>query len=82
MFGCGPLCRIQSAAGWILSEDSYARLLSASITEYHLQCQELVLSLWMGFKLSQLLVGYSLSLCSIFVLVFLVEGTNFVLKVL
>ena len=29
------LASFQSVAGWILSEDSYIRLLSASITEYH-----------------------------------------------
>jgi hypothetical protein len=34
MFGCGSLHLVQSAAGWILSEDSYARFLSASIAEY------------------------------------------------
>ena len=33
-FGCGYLHLFQSAAGWSLTEDSYARLPSASITEY------------------------------------------------
>ena len=35
MFGCESLHLFQSAAGWSLSEDSYARLLFVSITEYH-----------------------------------------------
>ena len=35
MFGCGSLHLFQSAAGWSLSEDSYARLLCVSKTEYH-----------------------------------------------
>jgi hypothetical protein len=34
-FGCGSLHLFWSAAGWSLSKDSYARLLSASITGYH-----------------------------------------------
>ena len=36
----------------------------------------------MGFKLSWLLVGRSLSLCSIFVPAFLLDSINFVLKLL
>ena len=32
MFDCGDLHRFQLAVGWSLSEDSYARFLSASIT--------------------------------------------------
>ena len=39
--------------------------LSASITDYHYQCQELAFAHWVGLKLGQLLVGHSLSLCSI-----------------
>jgi hypothetical protein len=35
MFGCGYLLLFQFTAGWTLSENSYPRLLSASITEYH-----------------------------------------------
>jgi hypothetical protein len=35
-FGCESFSAfVPLAAGWSLSEDSYARLLSASITEYH-----------------------------------------------
>ena len=34
MFSYGSLHLFQSAVGWNFSEDSYARLLSASITEY------------------------------------------------
>ena len=34
VFGCGSLHLFWSAAGWSLSEDNYARLLPASITEY------------------------------------------------
>ena len=33
MIGCGSLHLFQSGAGWRLSEDSYAKLLSASITK-------------------------------------------------
>ena len=32
MFGCGSLHLFQSAAGWSLSDDTYARLLSTNIT--------------------------------------------------
>ena len=53
MFDCGSLHLFQLAARWSLSEDSYARLLSASITG----CQELVLAHGMGFKL-----GWSLAI--------------------
>ena len=35
IFGCGSLCLFQSAGRWSLSEDSYARFLSANIIEYH-----------------------------------------------
>jgi len=35
MFGYKYLVLFQSAAGWSLSEDSYARLLSANIIEYN-----------------------------------------------
>ena len=35
MSGCRALNQFQSAAWWILSEDSYARLLSVSITKNH-----------------------------------------------
>ena len=35
MFVFGSLYLFQSAAGWSLSEDSYAMLLHISITEYH-----------------------------------------------
>jgi hypothetical protein len=35
LFGCGFIHLSESAAGWNLSEDSHARLLSASTTEYH-----------------------------------------------
>jgi hypothetical protein len=35
LFGYGSLHLFPSAAGWSLSGDSYARLLSASRTEYH-----------------------------------------------
>ena len=79
MFGCESLHLFLSAAGWSLSEDSYARLLSASITEY---CQGLVLAYGMGFKLGQSLVVHPLNLCSIFVPALLVGRTDFGLKVL
>lgn len=35
LFGCVCLGLSESTVGWSLSEDSHARLLSASITEYH-----------------------------------------------
>jgi hypothetical protein len=35
IFDCESLYLFQSAAGWRLSENSHARLLPASITEYH-----------------------------------------------
>ena len=35
MFGCGSLHLFPLTAGWSLSEDSYARILSTRITEYH-----------------------------------------------
>jgi len=35
MFDCGSLHQFPAVAGWSLSDDSYARLLSASIAEYH-----------------------------------------------
>ena len=43
MFGHGYLLVFQSAAEWSLSEDSYVRLLSASMTECHQERQRLVL---------------------------------------
>ena len=57
-------------------------LLSANITVSLIVCQGLVLAFEMGLKLDQLLVGHSFSLCSIFVPAFLVDRTNFGLKVL
>jgi hypothetical protein len=68
LFCSGYLYIFQPATGWNIWQDSYARLLSASIPEY--QCQRLVL------KLAWLLFSHPLSLCSIFVPVFLVVGTN------
>jgi hypothetical protein len=35
MFSCGSLHLFLLVAGWSISEDNYARILSASITEYH-----------------------------------------------
>ena len=35
LFGCESLHLFPLAVGWSLSEDSYARFLSGSITEYH-----------------------------------------------
>ena len=35
ILGCGSPNLFPSAVGWSLSEDSFARLLSANITEYH-----------------------------------------------
>ena len=46
------------------------------------QCQRLVFAHGMGLKLSWLLVGHSLSLCSIFVPVLLVDKTKLGSKVL
>jgi hypothetical protein len=36
MFGCGILHLFPLVSGWSLSEDSYAKILSASITESHI----------------------------------------------
>lgn len=60
------LCLIfQSGVGWSLSEESYARLLSASIKEYHKYYQGLALS-WdgapVGLVICCLLPPYQLSL--------------------
>ena len=63
LFGCGYLYLPESAVGWSLSEDNM--LLSASIKEYHYYCQGMKFAYGMNLKLVLLLVGHSLSLCSI-----------------
>jgi hypothetical protein len=54
---------VHFSAGWSLSEDSYAMLLSASITKY----QGLVFGDGVGHTFGQSLVGHFLLLYSIFV---------------
>jgi hypothetical protein len=82
MFDYESLHLFQSIAGWSLSEDSYARVLYASITQYYRQCLGLVLVHGMDLKLGQSLVGHSLNLCSILISVLLVGRTNLGMKVL
>ena len=55
------------------SQRTVILLYSASIAEY----QGFMLVHGMGLKLCQLLVGYSFSLCSIFVMAFILDRTNF-----
>lgn len=62
----GSLCLFPSVAGWNLSDDGYARLLCASITEYHEQCQGWAPFHGTGLKLDQSLVVHSFNSCSIF----------------
>jgi hypothetical protein len=78
MFGCGSLHLTSSAASRSFSRDSYARLLSTSIAEYHECCQVLAFSHGMG----QSFLGCFLSLCSIFIPAHLIGKTKFGLKVL
>jgi hypothetical protein len=76
MFGCGSLYLFPLAAGWSPSEDSYTRILSASIT-VSLVVSGIVFAHGMGLNLGLSLVGHSLCLCSIFVPEYLGVRTNF-----
>lgn len=64
LFSYGCLYMYDSDCGPRLTEDIYARFLFASITVYHLLGQGLMIFHGMWLKLSWLLVGYSLRLCS------------------
>jgi hypothetical protein len=57
------------------ADNSYARLLSASIANI-INSARVALSHGMGLKLGQLMVGHSLSFCSIFIPAHLVGRTN------
>ena len=81
MFGCISLHLFPSAAGKSLEYDSYAKVLSASIAEYHKQCQVWALSNDMGLKLGQSLFGQSLNFCSIFITAHLLGSGNYRLMV-
>jgi hypothetical protein len=70
MFGCESLHLLQSVAWWSLSVGGYARVLSASITEYQ-QCQ--VWGLFNGISLPSQLDGHFLNYSSIFTLEHLID---------
>lgn len=76
VFGCEAQWLFGSAAGWSLSEDSYARLLSAS-KAVSLLMSGLALSHGGGLRLVQGLVGHSLHLCFIFIPAHLVRKGKF-----
>ena len=82
LFGCGFPHPSVSAAGWSLSEESHARLLSASLTEYHKKCQGLVLAHGMGLLLGQLLLAIPSVFASTLVPAFVVDRIIWGLKVL
>jgi hypothetical protein len=75
MFGCGSLNLFLLAIEWSLSEDSYARLLSASIT-VSLIGPEIGSCPWDGSQFGPV-VGHSLPLCSISVPAHSVGRTHF-----
>ena len=81
MFSCGSLLLFLSVAGWILSDDSYVRLLSASIAEYY-KCQGWALFHSMSPKLGQSLVSFSRNFCSILMPAPFLGRKNYELKVL
>lgn len=82
MFGCAFLHLLPSAAGLSLSEDSYAKFLSA-----RKQSIINILRVWSpahgtNFKLARLLDGRYLHLCSIFVPALLVGLAIYRLEIL
>jgi hypothetical protein len=83
MLGCESLHLFWSAVGWSLSEDSYAKLLSASITDYHLVSRigswGLLLCVTWSFFLAAFKI-FSL-LCTFSVLIIMwQEGFSFLVK--
>ena len=81
MFGCASLHVFQSAAGWILSEDSYARLLSTCITRVTLIVSGTDACPWDVSQVG-MVIGWQFPHSPLCVTAFLVDRMNFELKVL
>ena len=76
IFGCESLHLFQSAAGWSFLEDSYVKLLSASIAEYYKSVRYQFLHIG-GVKLTPSLIVHSPGLCDIFITEIFVDRTDF-----
>lgn len=82
LFGCDfCICFYQLLGGWSLSDNDYARLLSANVADI-ISTVMGGLPLSMGLKLDQWLVGYSLHFCSIFTHAHLLGRANCRLNIL